>query len=93
MSKPIPIYLQRIKTFYNPLDKISETDIDIMAATKDDLETLLKKYSSTKTKLTAMEPTFFGAALNKNPKVWLKKFDTYITLNKQFIRNSATHKT
>ena len=82
MSKPIPIYLQRIRTFYNPLDEISETDIDSMAAIKDDLETLLKKYSSTKTKLTALEPTFFGAALNENPKEWLKKFDTYTTLNK-----------
>ena len=53
-----------------------------MAATKYDLETLLKKYSSTKTKLTALEPTFFGAALNVNPKEWLKKFETYTTLNK-----------
>ena len=57
---------------YNPLVEIreikSETDIDSMAATKDDLETILKKYSPTKTKLTALEPTYFGAALNENPK-------------------------
>ena len=68
MSKPIPIYQQRIITFYNPLDKISEidseTDIDSLAATKDDLETFCKKYSSTKSTFTALEPTFTGAALS-----------------------------
>ena len=59
MNNKLPRYLQRIKTFYNPLDfensdseteAVSEESIqsgipEVMAATSADVEDLLKKYS------------------------------------------------
>ena len=73
-EQKLPKYLQRIKTFYNPLDfedSDSETEAvseestqseipEVMAATSAEVENLLKKYSSQKLKLHVLEPCTFG---------------------------------
>ena len=89
-------YLKRIRTFYNPIDWLVSSDSDsesesdcatnddhntTMAATSDEVETLLKKYTPQK-KLHVLEPLMFGGTINQNPREWLRKFEAYTTLNK-----------
>ena len=89
-------YLRRIETFCNPLaDIIEEEDsgsedsdsnklqvtITKMASAQE-VENLLKKYNSSRTKFNALDPTSFGGTVNDNAKDWLRKFTNYVTLNK-----------
>ncbi|MGL1886777.1 MAG: hypothetical protein OCD76_09695, partial [Reichenbachiella sp.] len=90
-------FLQRIKTFYNPIADIEDnSDYDLeeeeevdepdnlenMAATSAEIETLMKKYTTQKVKLHALEPFTFGGSINENSRDWIKKFENYTTLNK-----------
>ena len=91
MNKKIPRYLQRIKTFYNPLEDIivetSEKSQELedetrMSMTTSDVEELLKKYSNEKVKFHALEPRTFGGTISENARDWIKRFDNYTKLNK-----------
>ena len=86
MNKKLPKYLKRIQTFYNPLADLTEEeetdDSDEMAVSAVDVERLLKKYSQTKSKLHALEPSTFGGTVNENARQWIQKFCNYATLNK-----------
>ena len=97
MNRKLPRYLQRIKTFYNPLDEltqdlekssseedndseIQQNQINEMTASKEDIESLLQRYS---VKPDILNPTKFSGSYSgeDNPKEWLQRFNSYCTVN------------